>query len=173
MKSNTDGDMSINENLFTRKGVSEVSGSSDRVGEARKVLWRFPTRDKGVRRGRELGQQIVAVAFAGDILLILSALLLSFYIRFQTRIREWGINSRPDLGGYLGYIILASVVYIGMLCYGGVYDHRNLLKLRLVTARILKWSVAWVGLIVLASFTVKLEPSLPQVFCVFPLCVPP
>src|SRR6266446_10395010 len=105
--------MSINENLFTKKVVSEVSGSSDRVAEARKVLWRFPTRDEGVRRGRELGQQIVAVAFAGDILLILSALLLTFYIRFQTPIREWGINSRPDVRGYLGYIILASVLYVG------------------------------------------------------------
>jgi len=52
-------------------------------------------------------------------LLILSALLLSFYIRFQTPIREWGINSRPEVRDYLGYIILASAVYIGMLCYGG------------------------------------------------------
>ena len=52
-------------------------------------------------------------------MLILSRLLLSFYIRFQTPIREWGNNSRPDLGDYLGYIILASVVYIGMLSYGG------------------------------------------------------
>ncbi len=165
--------MSINENLFTRKVVSEVSGSSDRVAEARKVLWSFPTRDEGAPRGRELGQQIVAVAFAGDILLILSALLLSFYIRFQTPIRELGINSRPDLGGYLGYIILASVVYIGMLCYGGVYDHRNLLKLRLVTARILKWSVAWVGLILLASFMVKFEPPVSRVFCVMAWVITP
>ena len=76
------GDMSIHENLVTRKIVSEVSGSADRVAEARKVLWSFPTRGEGARRGRELGQQIVAVAFAGDIVVILSALLLTFYIRF-------------------------------------------------------------------------------------------
>ncbi|HEX3446352.1 MAG TPA: exopolysaccharide biosynthesis polyprenyl glycosylphosphotransferase [Chthoniobacterales bacterium] len=165
--------MSSNENLFTKKAISELSGSPDGVAEARKVLWRFPTRDAGVRRGRELGQQIVAVAFAGDMLLILSALLLSFYIRFQTPIREWGINARPDVGSYLGYIILASVVYIGMLCYGGVYDHRNLLKLRLVTARILKWSVAWVGLILLASFMVKFEPPLSRVYCVMAWVITP
>src|SRR5712675_2918251 len=120
--------MPVDENLFARKVVSEVPGSSETVAEARKVLWRFPTRDQGAPRGRELGQQIVAVAFAGDIVVILSALLLSFYIRFQTPIREWGINSRPDVRGYLGYIILASVLYVGMLCYGDVYDHRNLLK---------------------------------------------
>ena len=165
--------MSINENLFARKVVSEVSGSSDRVAEARKVLWCFPTRDERAPRGRELGQQLVAVAFAGDMLLILSGLLLSFYIRFQTPIREWGINSRPDVGDYLGYIILASVVYIGMLCYGGVYDHRNLLKLRLVTARILKWSVAWVGLILLASFMVKFEPPVSRVYCVMAWVITP
>jgi hypothetical protein len=165
--------MSINENLFSRKVVSEVATSADRLGEARKVLWSFPTRDEGAPRGRELGQQIVAVAFAGDILLILSALLLSFYIRFQTPIREWGIYGRPALGDYLGYIILASVVYIGMLGYGGVYDHRNLLKLRLVTARILKWSVAWVGLILLASFMLKFEPPVSRVFCVMAWVITP
>jgi exopolysaccharide biosynthesis polyprenyl glycosylphosphotransferase len=165
--------MSSNENLFTKKVISELSGAPDGVAEARKVLWCFPTRDEGVRRSRELGQQIVAVAFAGDILFILSALLLSFYIRFQTPIREWGINSRPHLAGYLGYIILASVVYIGMLCYGGVYDHRNLLKLRLLTARILKWSVAWIGLILLASFMVKFEPPVSRVYCVMAWVITP
>jgi exopolysaccharide biosynthesis polyprenyl glycosylphosphotransferase len=160
--------MSINENLFARKVVSE-----DRVAEARKILWRFPVRDERAPRSRELGQQIVAVTFVVDLLLILSGLLLSFYIRFQTPIREWGINSRPDLGDYLGYIILASVVYVGMLGYGGVYDHRNLPKLRLVTARILKWSVAWVGLILLASFMVKFEPPVSRVYCVMAWVITP
>jgi exopolysaccharide biosynthesis polyprenyl glycosylphosphotransferase len=160
--------MSINENLFARKVVSE-----ERAAGARKILWRFPVRDEHAPRSRELGQQIVAVTFVADTLLILSGLLLSFYIRFQTPIREWGINSRPELGDYLGYIILASVVYVGMLGYGGVYDHRNLLKLRLVTARILKWSVAWVGLILLASFMVKFEPPVSRVYCVMAWVITP
>src|ERR1700730_10060722 len=165
--------MSINENLFARKVVSEVSGASGRVTEARKVLWCFPVRGERAARGRDLGQQLVAVAFVGDMLVILSALLLTFYIRFQTPIREWGINARPDLSDYLGYIILATVVYIGMLCYGGVYDHRNLLKVRMVTARILKWSVAWVGLILLASFMVKFEPPVSRVYCVMAWVITP
>src|SRR6266436_496311 len=160
--------MSINEKLFSRKVVSE-----EKVTEARKIVSSFPARSERTPRSRELGQQIVALTFAGDILLILSALLLSFYIRFQTPIREWGINSRPELSDYLGYIILASVVYVGMLGYGGVYDHRNLLKLRLVTARILKWSVAWVGLILLASFMLKFEPPVSRVYCVMAWVITP
>jgi len=162
------GDMSINEKLFSRKVVSE-----DKVAEARKIVWRFPVRSERAPRSRELGQQIVAVTFAGDILLILSGLLLSFYVRFQTPIREWGIYGRPELSDYLGYIVLATVVYIGMLCYGGVYDHRNLLKVRLVTARILKWSVAWVGLILLASFMLKFEPPVSRVYCVMAWVITP
>src|SRR5258707_9270616 len=165
--------MAINEKLFSTRAVPEVAGSSERVADGRKVLWSFPARDQRAPRSRELGQQLVAVAFAGDLLVILSALLLTFYIRFQTPIREWGINARPDLSDYLGYIILASVLYLGMLCYGGVYDHRNLLKLRLVTARILKWSIAWVGLILLASFIVRFEPPVSRVFCVIAwVCTP-
>jgi exopolysaccharide biosynthesis polyprenyl glycosylphosphotransferase len=165
--------MAINEKLFSSRVVPPVSGSSDGITDAKNVLWSFPTRAERARRGREVGQQLVAVAFTGDVLLILNALLLSFYIRFQTPIREWGINSRPDVHDYLGYIILASVLYVGMLCYGGVYDHRNLLKLRILITRILKWSVAWVGLILLASFMVKFEPPVSRVFCVMAWVVTP
>ncbi len=165
--------MSINEKLFAGKVVSEVSGLPDGVADARKVLWSFPTLDERARRGRDLGQKIVAVAFAGDILVILCALLLSFYIRFQTPIREWGINSPPEIGEYLGYIILASVLYVGMLCYGGVYDHRKLLNLRTVTTRILKWSVPWVGFILLVSFIVKFEPPVSRVYCAMAWVITP
>jgi exopolysaccharide biosynthesis polyprenyl glycosylphosphotransferase len=165
--------MAINEKLFYTRVAPEVAGSSERVADAKNVLWCFPARDERARRGRELGQQLVAVAFVGDMLVILSALLLTFYIRFQTPIREWGINARPDVSDYLGYIILASVLYMGMLCYGGVYDHRNLLKLRLVTARILKWSVAWVGLILLASFMVKFQPPVSRIYCVMAWVITP
>jgi exopolysaccharide biosynthesis polyprenyl glycosylphosphotransferase len=168
-----DCDMAINEKLFSTRVVPEVAGSSERVTDAKNILWCFPTRDERARRGRELGQQLVAVAFVGDLLVILSALLLTFYIRFQTPIREWGINARPDLSDYLGYIILASVLYMGMLSYGGVYDHRYLLKLRTVTGRILKWSVAWVGLILLVSFMVKFQPPLSRVFCAMAWVITP
>src|SRR5258708_12448430 len=106
MKSNTDGDMSINENLFTKKVVSEVSGSSDRVAEARKILWRFPVRDERAPRSRELGKQIIALTFVVDTLIILSALLLSFYIRFQTPILASATNSRPSLVAYLLDLII-------------------------------------------------------------------
>jgi FlaA1/EpsC-like NDP-sugar epimerase len=71
------------------------------------------------------------------------------------------------------YIVLASVVYIGMLCYGGVYDHRNLLNVRMATARILKWSVAWVGLILLVSFMLKFEPPVSRVYCVIAWVITP
>jgi hypothetical protein len=36
-------------------------------------------------------------------------------------IREWGINAPPEISEYHGYIILALVLYVGMLSYGGVY----------------------------------------------------
>src|SRR3981081_3976990 len=71
------------------------------------------------------------------------------------------------------YIVLASVVYIGMLCYGGVYDHRNLLNVRMATARILKWAVAWVGLILLVSFMLKFEPPVSRVYRVIAWVITP
>ena len=105
--------------------------------------------------------------------MIISALLLTFYIRFETPLRNWGTDAKPEIIDYLGYIMLAAVFYLGMLCYGGVYDHRHLLKLRAVTAPIIKWSVAWVGLILLASFIVKFQPPISRVFCVMAWVITP
>src|SRR5258707_12104895 len=154
-------------------GQLSIDEKSMKVAEARKIVRHFPTHRKRAVRSREMGQRIIAVAFVGDILMILSGLMLSFYIRFLTPIREWGIYGQPELSDYLGYIVLATVVYIGMLCYGGVYDHRNLLKVRRVTARILKWSVAWIGLILLASFMLKFEPPVSRVYCVMAWVITP
>jgi exopolysaccharide biosynthesis polyprenyl glycosylphosphotransferase len=165
--------MATNENLFSSSAGTNMPGSAKLVTDPGNVLWHFPTHDDSTRRGRELGRQLVAITFVGDFFVILAGLLLTFFIRFQSPIREWGFDARPVLGDYLGYILLASVLYEGMLCYGGVYDHRHLLRLRAVTACILKWSVAWVGLILLGSFLLKFQPPISRIFCVMAWVITP
>ena len=165
--------MSTYEKWLSRKVIADITSSTEGVPGAGNVLRCFPTRKGHAHRSRELGRQLLAVVFIGDILVLVSALLLSFCIRFQTPIREWGINARPEMADYLGYIVLASTLYVGMLCYGGVYNRRNLLQLRTVTAQILKWSVAWVGLILLGSFMVKFQPPVSRAFCVMAWVITP
>src|ERR1700757_5335279 len=165
--------MATNENLFPRSAANHISGSGELVAGAPNVLWRFPTRDDSSRRGREFGRQILAIAFVGDFFVILTGLLLTFFNRFQSPIREWGFNAQPVLTDYLGYILLAAVLYEGMLCYGGVYDHRHLLRLRTVTGCILKWSIASVGLILLGSFLLKFQPPISRIFCVMAWVIAP
>ena len=127
--------MAINEKLFSSSAVRPASGPSDGITDAKNVLWCFPAGDQRARRGRELGQQLVAMVFLGDIGVILAALLFTFYVRFRTPIREWGINAPPEISEYYGYIVLALILYVGMLSYGG-YQRRKLLQLWAVTARI-------------------------------------
>src|SRR5260370_14851994 len=167
--------MTTNENFFSNfsKTMPQASGATDIDNDTRNVLWSFPADDGRSRRGRELGQKLIAVAFGADALVVISALLLTFYIRFETPLRSWGTDAKPEIIDYLAYIMLAAVFYLGMLCYGGVYDHRQLLKLRAVTATIIKWSVAWVGLIWLGSFLVKFQPPIWRVFCVMAWVITP
>jgi exopolysaccharide biosynthesis polyprenyl glycosylphosphotransferase len=165
--------MAINEKLSSSRVVRQTSGLSNRVSDTKNVLWCFPAGDQRARRGRELGQQLVAMVFLGDIATILAALLFTFYVRFRTPIREWGINAPPEIGEYAGYIILALVLYVGMLTYGGVYQHRKLLQLRAVTGRILKWSVAWIGLILLGSFLLKFQPPVSRIYCLMAWVITP
>ena len=94
--------MATNENLFPRSAANHIPGSGEPVTGEPNVLWRFPTRDDSSRRGREFGRQILAIAFVGDFFVILAGLLLTFFIRFQSPIREWGFNARPVLTDYLG-----------------------------------------------------------------------
>src|SRR5260370_25391630 len=167
--------MTTNEKFFSdfSKTMPQVSRATEIDNDSRNVLWSFPADDGRSRRGRELGQKLSAVAFGADALVVISALLLTFYIRFETPLRSWGTDAKPEIIDYLGYIMLAAVFYLGMLCYGGVYDHRHLLKLRAVTAPIIKWSVAWVGLILLGSFLVKFQPPISRVFCVIAWVITP
>jgi exopolysaccharide biosynthesis polyprenyl glycosylphosphotransferase len=167
--------MTTNEKFFSNftKAMPQVSRAAEINSDTGNVLWTFPSHDGRSRRGRELGQKLIALAFGADALVIISALLLTFYIRFETPLRTWGTDAKPEIIDYLGYIMLASVFYLGMLCYGGVYDHRHLLKLRAVTAPIIKWSVAWVGLILLASFLVRFQPPISRVFCVMAWLITP
>ena len=165
--------MASNENLFSGNVANDISGSTGLATGAPNVLWHFPTREDSARRGRELGRQMVAITFVGDFVVMLAGLLLTFFLRFQSPIREWGFDAQPVLSDYLGYILLASVLYQGMLCYGGVYYHRHLLRLRAVTAYILKWSIAWVGLILLGSFLLKFQPPISRIFCVMAWVIAP
>jgi exopolysaccharide biosynthesis polyprenyl glycosylphosphotransferase len=157
--------MSKFQRWFSRRVLSESEASA--AAPTTNVLWTFPAREARAQSSRDLGHRLIALVFAADLLITFGVLCLSFYLRFNTPISELGINATPDIVDYFGYILLGTVLFVGMLAYGGLYDYRNLLRIRFIWGRILRWSFAWIALLLLGSFALKFQPPLSRVFCVF------
>ena len=69
--------MTTNEKFFSNfsKAMPQASGAPHIDTDRRNVLWSFPAHADRSRRGRELAQKLVAVAFGADALVIISGLL--------------------------------------------------------------------------------------------------
>ena len=161
------------ENFLTKRILSEATSPSGSTQETSNVLWYFPALENRAKKSRDLVHRLIAVTFVGDAILILYSLCLTFFIRFQTPINEIGIKTIPNVFDYSGYIILAMMILLGLLVYGGVYDHRAILRLRLNSIRIFRWSFAWIGLLLVSTFMLKFEPPLSRIFCIMAWFVVP
>jgi exopolysaccharide biosynthesis polyprenyl glycosylphosphotransferase len=152
--------------FLTKQIVSETTSLDGSTRESRKVLSSFPDLAKRERRTRDLAHKLIAVTFIGDAFLVLASLSLAFIIRFHTPIREIGIPASPSIFYYGGYMALAAMIFLALLTYGGVYDHRLLLSSRVNAVRVFRWSFAWVGLLLASTFMLKFEPPISRVFCI-------
>jgi exopolysaccharide biosynthesis polyprenyl glycosylphosphotransferase len=161
------------ERFLTKRILSETTSRSETAQEAGNVLWCFPSLENRANKSRDLAHRLIAMTFVGDAVLIMCSLLLTFLIRFNTPIREFGIKAAPELSDYFGYIFLATVILMGLLGYGGVYDHRTVLRSRVNTVRIFRWSFAWIGLLLASTFMLKFEPPLSRIFCIMAWFVVP
>jgi exopolysaccharide biosynthesis polyprenyl glycosylphosphotransferase len=117
-------------------------------------------------KSRDLTKRLVAASFVGDGIIVALTLWLSYLVRFNTPIKEMEVVVSPDLLSYAGYITFASLLYVSMLVYAGVYNSRTVLRLRIITGRVFKWSFVWTGFLLLGVFMLRLEPPLSRVFCV-------
>jgi exopolysaccharide biosynthesis polyprenyl glycosylphosphotransferase len=127
-------------------------------------------REKIQKRGKGLVSWIVGIGFVGDTLAIVGGLLLAFWVRFHTPVRELGRTaSQMHLDQYRGHLIFLSVTLLLVLFYMGLYGSRHTLRLRRVNAIILGGCFLWflgnLGL----SFELNTQPIVSRVFllCAF------
>jgi exopolysaccharide biosynthesis polyprenyl glycosylphosphotransferase len=114
---------------------------------------------------RQFPHRIAFFCFAGDTIVVLACLLTAFWLRFDTGLREFGVEA-PEivLSNYSAYIIFGAVSLLFVLAQKQMYDgswlvHRHSM-LKEVVVSCLIWGAGFLGL----SLFFKFQPPLSRVY---------
>jgi exopolysaccharide biosynthesis polyprenyl glycosylphosphotransferase len=118
-----------------------------------------------IDESRQLPHRIAFVCFAGDALVVLACLLAAFWLRFDTGLRDFGVEAPGiSLAGYYTYIVCGTVSLLLVLAQKRMYDSSWLLynrsALRQIFAACLLWGAGFLGF----SLFFKFQPPLSRVY---------
>ena len=114
---------------------------------------------------RQFPHRIAFVCFAGDALVAFGCLLAAFWLRFNTGLREFGVEDvGVTLNSYSSYIIFGSASLLLVLAQKQMYDgfwllHRRS-QLKDVIVACLVWGAGFLGF----SLFFKFQPPLSRVY---------
>ena len=114
---------------------------------------------------REVPHRIALVCLAGDALVIMASLLAAFWLRFDTGMRNFGVEAPGIcLADYYSYIICGAVSLLLVFAQKRIYDGSWLLHnysaLKHVFAACVLWGAGFLGF----SLFFKFEPPLSRVY---------
>jgi hypothetical protein len=115
-------------------------------------------------RDKALPDRLVIASLVCDAVVIVYALIFSFWCRFQTGISELGVSAEMHLADYGGYIALGSISLLLTLTGFGIYERVALLRFRFVSLQILKGALLWAGGFLLLAMAFNFEPMISRVF---------
>jgi exopolysaccharide biosynthesis polyprenyl glycosylphosphotransferase len=115
--------------------------------------------------GRQFPHRIAFFCFVGDAVVVSTCLLFAFWLRFDTVLRQFGVEAPGiELGSYLNYIIFGSISLLLILAQKQMYEGFWLLQrqsvLREVIVACLVWGSAFLGF----SLFFKFQPPLSRVY---------
>jgi len=152
------------ENIFSAEAIDYASASAFYKSSAADILLAMPEAGRDGHRDRVLPERLVITSLICDALVIMYAMLGSFWLRFCTPLDDYGVKAKVTLHDYQGYIAFGVISLIGTLLYVNMYDRRKLLHLRKVVLDIIKATVLWyIGFL---SFTLmfKFQPAISRGF---------
>jgi exopolysaccharide biosynthesis polyprenyl glycosylphosphotransferase len=120
-----------------------------------------------VRRGRRdkrFADLLVNVSAVVDIIVIVAMLIAAFFVRFRTGISMWGVHADLGLGAYVGYIVYGVLSLFLLMAHEGVYDSRNLLHSRGITARMLRAGALWVVAYLSLALLFQFRPPISRIY---------
>lgn len=115
-------------------------------------------------RDAHLAERVGMTGLLCDLVIVIYQLIISFFLRFRTPIREVGISQSMTLHDYSGYIFFGAATLIGTLAYFQLYRPEGLLQFRFVSTRIAKGTFVWFIGFLCFSLVFKFQPPISRVF---------
>jgi exopolysaccharide biosynthesis polyprenyl glycosylphosphotransferase len=114
---------------------------------------------------RQFPHRIAFLCFAGDTVIAFAGLLAAFWLRFDTALRNLGVEEhRISLSGYSNYIIFGSISLLLVLAQKQMYDGSWLLhrrsSLKDLFVACLIWGAGFLGF----SLFFKFQPPLSRIY---------
>ncbi len=110
----------------------------------------------------DLAERLIATLLFGDVAAVGYALIISFWLRFRSALREVGVGSDVNFVDYSGYIILGSISLIAVLAYLKLYDRQLLLRFRRGLLVIAKGGLLWLTAFLSVSLLLKFSPPISR-----------
>lgn len=119
------------------------------------------------KRSGMLTQNLVALSFVGDLLAVICALGLGYFIRFETVLGTVGVADMSlTLKSYSGHLVFGTVVMIALAFNFHLYDSKKFLSFRPMVKSIFQVCVSWSVLFLSLALVLKLDPAISRLYCV-------
>ncbi len=115
-------------------------------------------------RDKNVGERVIILSMICDSLVISAAMVFSFWLRFHTFIRDYGVVSEVTFRDYAGYAAIGALSMIMTLTYREFYGRSVILRYRRVARQILEASLIWVLGFLSISLILKFEPSVSRLY---------
>ena len=148
------------------KAAPVASRAADGAGLGGSGAWNQKLEERRIWRG---GQRVsphgwVLISLLGDLLLVVLAGFLAYWLRFHSFIRDFGVMDTMAMRQYLGHIALGSVSLIAVLGWEGVYQRSALLRNRWVLSRVFKSCLLWTAGFLAVTLALKFQPAISRVY---------
>lgn len=144
----------------------ELAGMGIKIGGNGMALPAMSEAQWWARRDRSLPERLLIASLLCDSVVIVYALLTSFWLRFCTPLNHFGVVSGATLHGYAGYIACGTISLILSLMYFQIYDSQKLLRFRHVALRMTKAASLWFFVFLSLALIFKFQPSVSRIFVV-------
>src|SRR6266699_878406 len=113
----------------------------------------------------DLSEFLLALAFVGDVSMILGGLSAGFWIRFRSGWIRWG-NEPPGLafGDYSGLIGLGGLFLVLTFAYLQLYSLRKMVRFNESALIILKGMMFWMLAFLSLNLALKFQPTISRIY---------
>jgi len=113
---------------------------------------------------RSVAERVIIASLFLDAIVVAVAMVFSFWLRFETPLKNYGIVSDVTLRDYAAYIAIGVVTMLFTLAYRQFYNRNVILRYRKVARLIIECSLLWVLWFLSISLILKFQPSVSRLY---------